>query len=319
VLVPSLAEDLGVSQARTRAELCRGNWRTIARGAVLTRPEEPTRADWADLGIALGGPSAALSGWDAVRVLGLGTPRPPSDEVLVLSRHASNRVIGHVRIRETDRPYRLHLTSEYEREYPLTPVAQAARVVADASRYYRDPAPVCAIVTAAVQRKLCTIDELMTELRDGPRNGSRCLRLALHDATDGARSVAEATASRRMTRARIPAYELNVPVLDRSGRKLFEADALWRGIRAVLEIDSREHHFDEPDWEKTMKRHNRLTRHSLAVEHRPPKELCGRSSAWLDELREWLVARSAEVGVPLPRGHGVIRPPDGVPVPYYLE
>jgi hypothetical protein len=94
--------------------------------------------------------------------------------------------------------------------------------------------------------------------------------------------------------------------------------ALWRDLRAVLEIDSREHHFLEPEWERTMRRHNQLTRHSLAVQHRTPNEISGRSAAWLDELREWLVARAAEVGVPLPRRRGVIRPPGGVPVPYRL-
>jgi hypothetical protein len=91
VLIPSVAGDLGISDARTRAELRRGKCRTIARRAVLTRPEEPTRADWAALGIALGGPTAAMSGWDALRILDLGTEQPPTEEVLVLSRHASNR------------------------------------------------------------------------------------------------------------------------------------------------------------------------------------------------------------------------------------
>ena len=112
VLVPSTAAALGIGRARTRTELRRGNWRSFARGAILTRPEEPTRADWAALGIAIGGPSAALSGWDALRVRGLGAAAPPAEEVLVLSRHTSNRRIGLLRIRETQRGYSSHLTSQ---------------------------------------------------------------------------------------------------------------------------------------------------------------------------------------------------------------
>jgi hypothetical protein len=67
VLIPSVAGDLGISDARTRAELRRGKCRTIARRAVLTRPEEPTRADWAALGIALGGPTGSRNGAAADR------------------------------------------------------------------------------------------------------------------------------------------------------------------------------------------------------------------------------------------------------------
>jgi hypothetical protein len=130
----------------------RGNWRVIARGAILTRPEDPTRADWAAVGIALGGPSAALTGWDALRVRGLGTAMPRAEEVLVLSRHTSNRRIGPLRIRETQRAYSSHLTSADAGDYALFPVVPGYRAVSDASRYYSVLPPLRALVTSAVQR-----------------------------------------------------------------------------------------------------------------------------------------------------------------------
>lgn len=308
VLTPASAAECGITRARTRTELRRGNWRSIARGAILTRPEDPTRDDWAALGIALGGRSAALSGWDAVRAVGLGDGVPPTDEVLVLSRHASNRVVGRVRIRETARRYTVRLTSADHPLHPLTPIVTPARAIADASGYFRHPDPVRSMVTGAVQRRRCTIDALLAELHTGPRHGSRLFRLALADAVDGARSVAEAAACRRMTAARIPAFELNVPIVDRAGDVIGVADVLWRGLRAVLEIDSREYHLSERAWKQTMVRHNRLTRLGLALTHLPPSVVTGRGTAWLTELREWLAARAAECGTTVPPGTGVITP-----------
>lgn len=319
VLVPSSAAACGISRARLRTELRRGNWRCIARGAVLTRPEEPTRDGWAALGIALGGPSAALSGWDAVRAVELGDRVPPSDQVLVLSRHSANRVIGQVRIRETNRPYRTRLTSADHPLHPLTPVVSPARAVADASTYFHRLDPVRAMVTGAVQRNRCTLEELLAELDTGPRNGSRFLRLALSDAVDGARSVAEAKAAERMTAARIPAFELNVPVVDATGTVVAVADVLWRALRAVLEIDSREYHLSEAAWKKTMARHNRLTRAGLALIHLPPSAVTGLASGWLDDLRLWLDDRARELGVSLRCGTGVVRPPAAGPVPFLIN
>jgi hypothetical protein len=318
VLIPATAADLGVSRARIRTELRRGNWRELARGAVLTRPEQPDRADWAALGIALAGPSAALSGWDALRVRGLASSSPPGDEVLVLSRHASNRVIGRVRIRETRRAYSAALTSANAGQFALTPIVSTARAVADASRYCHWLGPVRALVTSAVQRKLCTIEELVQELRDGPRNDTAFFRMALRDALDGARSAAEATCARRLARAPVPQFELNVPILDRSGTLIAVADVLWRALRAVLEIDSREYHFSEQDWKKTMARHNRLTRRGLAVTHYPPSIVSGRDRGWLDEVRDWLDIRCRELGLARPRGRGVVRPLCGEPAPLLL-
>lgn len=319
VLVPSSAAACGISRGRIRAELRRGNWRWLARGAVLTRPDVATRDDWAAVGIAFGGPSAALSGWDAARAAGLGDPVPPGDQVLVLSRHSANRVIGHVRIRETARPYRCRLTSAGHPLHPLTPVVAPARAIADASAYFHRLTPVRAMVTSAVQRGRCTVDELLAELHAGPRQGSRLFRLALADAVDGARSVAEAEAAQRMTKARIPAFELNVPILDAAGAVIAVADVLWRDLRAILEIDSREYHLSETAWKQTMARHNRLTRAAFALTHLPPSEVSGRSAGWLEELSGWLGDRGRELGVPPPRERGVIRPPGGEPVPYVIN
>jgi hypothetical protein len=76
VLTLAQADRLGLSPARTRTELRRGNWQRLAAGIVLTRPDDPTRADWVGVGLALADRGAALTGWDAVRVRGLGDRLP---------------------------------------------------------------------------------------------------------------------------------------------------------------------------------------------------------------------------------------------------
>jgi hypothetical protein len=252
-----------------------------------------------------------------LRVRDLAPSGPPAEEVLVLSQHASSRTIGPLRIRQTQRPYSSHLTSPDAGSYALTPVVSVARAVSDASRYYCVLSPVRSLLTSAVQRRLCTIEALVAEIREGPRNHSALFRLALGDALDGARSEAEARASRRLSREPLPSFELNVPIVRADGTELGVVDALWRELRAVLEIDSREYHFSEADWKKTMERHNRLTRYGLALTHYPPSVVNGRSRAWLDEIDTWLRDRADELGVAWRRGHGVVRP-NGDPVPFVV-
>lgn len=315
VLVPWTARKLAVSRSRIRTELRRGNWRMIARGAVLTRPEAPGRVDWAELGLLVAGPSAALSGWDALRARGLGERNAPTDEVLVLSRRAGNRVLGRVRIRRTRRPYSVTTTSFENAAYPLTPVVAPARAVADTALDCRNLAAVRATVTAAVQRRACSVTDLVAELDGCPRQHSQLFRRALADAVAGARSAAEAAAARRLVRARVPPFELNVPIVDEYGTVIFVVDVLWRALRAALEVDSREHHFSEADWKATLDRHNHLTRYGLAVTHYPPSVISAGGGRWLAEVEDWLAVRAAELAVPTVTKPAIVAPSPGASPP----
>ncbi len=315
ILTAAQAGRLGLTRARTRTELRRGNWQRLASGVLLTRPDEPTRADWAEVGVALAGPGAAVTGWDALRAAGFGerTAPPPSPPV-VLARAGMNRVVGGVRLRRTSRPYTARTVPAAADLLPLTPVVSPARAVADAALEYRDRAAVRALVTSAIQRRACRLDELLAELAGVPRNRSAGLRSALADAADGARSVAEARAARCLARAPVPGFELNVPIV-RGGRVLYVVDVLWRALRAALEIDSREYHFAEADWKATMARHNTLTGLGLAVTHYPPSAVA--RPGWAEQVRAWLAGRAAELGVPMPRTRGVLA--GGAPAPFAVD
>jgi hypothetical protein len=295
VLTPTLAGGCGVSRARIRTEIQRGRWRSLGRGLVLTRPDPPSRADWVLAGLLIAGPEASLSGWDAVRMVGIGERAPPHRPVLVLTTHGGSRRVGQVWIRKVVPPLASRLSAAEDPILPLVRVVPIARALVDTALADGRVQPVRALVTSAIQRELCSIEELRVQLRLAPRRGSAVLRRALSDAIGGARSAAEADAADRLRAYGVPAFELNVPIVY-DNEVIAVADMLWRELRAVLEIDSREFHFSEGDWKATTVRHNRLTTVGLALTHYPPSAI--RGTSWAAEVAKWLRRRADELGLP---------------------
>ncbi|HZE50171.1 MAG TPA: hypothetical protein VE074_11455 [Jatrophihabitantaceae bacterium] len=248
-------------------------------------------------GLAAGGPNSALSGWDAVRLAGLGTRAPPNPDVLVLTTRGESRRVGHAWIRKVKPPLAASLTSAEDPNLPLVRVVPLARAVVDTAIVDGRLRPVRALITSAIQRQLCSAEELCEAARHAPRRDSATLRCALADVVAGARSVAEAEAAQLLRASPVPAFELNVPVVY-AGRVIAVADVLWRELRAVLEIDSREFHFSESEWKSTMTRHNRLTRAGVAVTHYPPSGIRNRGADWAAEVADWLHGRAQELGLP---------------------
>lgn len=311
------AVSLGISRSRIRTELQRGSWRRIATGVVLTVPDAPTRLDWCEAGLALAGPDAGLSGWDAVGLHGIRVEQPAGAPVLVLVRACRSRRVGPILIRRSDRPYLAALTPAEHPVFPLAPLVAPARAVADACLLGADLGPVRATVARAIQIGRCTPDTLAAELARCPRNGSSALRQALAEVAAGARSTAEAATAAQLRRSRLPDFELNVPVLGPNGRIAYVIDVLWRELRAALEIDSREYHFRAADWQATMRRHNLLTGAGLSVVHYAPSQLTA-DGGWLRDVEEWLRRRAAELGVPYVPGSSHRRLGPATPAPLRL-
>lgn len=304
----------GFTHEMQATRITHGQWRRMARGVVLTRPDQPTRRDWAQTGLILAGAGAAISGWDAARMYELVSGSPPDPLVLILTPTAMGRVVGQVRIRRTRRQFvRLPLGDDAH-------VVAPARAVADTALQSHSPRAVRAVVTASIQRGRCNPAELIHELSQCPRNHSAGLRTALADVMGGARSVAEAEAADRLVQARVPDFELNVPVLDAAGRQIYVVDMLWRELMVALEIDSREFHFSEHDWQQTMARHNALTAAGLTVLHYAPSVTRGRG--WADEVAAILRNRAVALGLATPRPGGApvrtaraVRPPVPLQLP----
>ena len=298
VISVSHAQRLGMSRSALEHARKRFGWQLLTRGILLTAPGEPTRTDWINVGLELAGPVSAISGWDAVRIVGLGEQRPPCAEVLILTRTGRNRLIGGVRLRLTARPFRSWPLPADHPELAFAPVVHTARAVADTALQYTRLAPVRALVTSAVQKRRCEVEEVIAEVDNGPRNHSALLRRAVVDLRNGARSVAEAEAIDMLRSSAVPIFDANVLIITVSGRTLARVDVLWRELRAVLEIDSRQFHFTEEDWNKTRARHNLLTTSGLALEHHSPREITSGGHEWATQIERWLRGRAAELGVP---------------------
>lgn len=318
VLATRDAARIGYSRAAFRHAIARGWWQRLVPGVVLTVPGEPTRTDWACVGLSAAGPGSAVSGWDAVRLAGLGSPHPPSAQVLVLATGGRHRVAGQVRIRPTRRQFVAAPTPTSHAGRGMVPVVHIARAVADTALEYRRLEPVRALTTSTIQRGLCTPADLVAELDQGPRNRSALLRRALADVLDGARSIAEAEAADALRSAPVPSFELNVAIVDRSGAVHAVVDLLWRELRAVAEIDSREYHFSELDWKRTSRRHNILTTAGFAVQHFTPSEIRSDPGRWAADVVTWLRARAVELGIEYAAGDGPRRAGQDGPEPFVL-
>jgi very-short-patch-repair endonuclease len=267
-------------------------------GVYLSRPDPPERADWIRAGLEIAGPAGVLSGWDAARAHQVGADSPPTDEVLILCHRGGFRTVGQVLVRPSQRP--LACARRVVPGVGWIVVAGCARAVADTSLMYRTLPPVRALVTSAVQAQRCTIEDLEQELANGPQRASAHLRRAISDVVGGAASISEAELADLMRAAGLPEFELNVPIVDQAGRHIATADVLWRALRAVLEVDSKRHHFLEADWARTMRRHNSLMRHGLAIAHYPPAEFGAEPHRVTAEIDSWLRSRAVELGVSYP-------------------
>ncbi|HEY2490460.1 MAG TPA: hypothetical protein VGI37_13215 [Streptosporangiaceae bacterium] len=131
---------------------------------------------------------------------------------------------------------------------------------------------VCAVVADSVQRRWCRVAELAGELRRGPVTGSAYLRQVLAEAADGIRSSAEADFRDLVKRAGLPMPMFNARLY--VGEAVIAvADAWWPEAAVAAEVDSREWHLSPGDWERTLRRHARLTAHGILMLHFTPKQV----------------------------------------------
>jgi very-short-patch-repair endonuclease len=175
------------------------------------------------------------------------------------------------------------------------PIAPVARAVADAVVGYGTLDDARALVALAVQRGSTAIDDLAAELAAGPHRGSAHLRLALDEIRDGARSAPEARAATALRRGGITGFEQNVEVYAHGRR--FVADFLWRALRAILEVDGRDYHFDAREWMATNRRDAQLESAGYSVIHVTPSDLKDEAD-FVGRVRLWLAGRARRTVLP---------------------
>lgn len=278
---------LGFTASAIDHRLATRRWHRVLPATYLTG-NTLTWDDRLAAALAFGGPNALLTSAAALADLGLRCVSRPEKILLLVPRAHHIRPAGFVRLRRTDR---MPLVAQIAGPRRAAP----ARAVADLALEWRILDDVRTLVSQAVRARLCSIPELWTEYEEGPHKHSANLRRAIVDIDAGAWSAPEARAASLLINANVPPFEQNARVNFPDGTWLY-VDFLWRALRAVLEIDSDEHHADPLQRDRTDARHLKLHSLGLSVVHRRPAVLFREPARFQREMSRWLSARAHEVG-----------------------
>ena len=172
-----------------------GPWQALLPGIYLAVTGTPTFEQKEMAALLYAGPESLVTGRAALWHHGIGSGWPPPDVVDVLLPAERQRVdVNFVRLHRTSRlpspatalaPGGAAATGSAAAAgaWPASPLrlAPAPRAVADAAWQLTSLDDVRAVVADALSSGRCTLDELTTELNQGPIRGSALFRSALAD------------------------------------------------------------------------------------------------------------------------------------------
>lgn len=264
-----------------------GRWRVILPG-VYAASDGIVSGDQREMAAMLyAGPSAVMTGAFAVRHYGLVASGPDYIEVLVPVEEHRRQSIRFLRLIHTER-----MPAEVTQAGPIR-VAGPARAIADAVRGYRDIHHAQDVISAALQRHLCTLAELGIELREGPTRGSAMLRDGLRDAATAIWSSAEGDFMALIRDSDLPQPQYNVALYTLDGIALGIVDAWWGEAGVAAEVESQEFHFLRSDWQNTMDRSNKITKYRVQLLHFPPTKIKSDGRTVLADLADAIAAGMA--------------------------
>jgi hypothetical protein len=151
-------------------------------------------------------------------------------------------------------------------------LAMPPRAIIDAAQHLVSMPDLRAVVAGAVQLRLCTLEEMRAELSSSRNRNAAKLRLVFEEVAAGIRSAPEADLMELIRRADLPAPLYN-PDLYLDSVFLARPDAWWREVSVAAEVDSRAHHSSADDWQRTMRRHTRMTAAGIRLLHFSPAEI----------------------------------------------
>ncbi|MEO6886917.1 MAG: hypothetical protein ABI232_11640 [Jatrophihabitantaceae bacterium] len=277
----------GYSRRAIEHRLATDRWHLVLPRTYLTG-NTLTWTDRLNAALTFAGPDALLTGAAALADHGLRSVSRPDQVLLLVPRQVHVRPTGWVRLRRTSR-------MPPPAPGPGPACADLARAIADLALERRRLGDVTALVAQAVRADLCTVEALAAELAAGPQRGSRNLRLALESVTAGAWSAPEAFTARVLRRAGFPPFEQNARI-DLPDGSYVIVDFLWRLLRAVLEVDSDEHHYLNPaDRDYTSRRASKLQTYGYSVMSRRPALIHSDTSQFVRDAHLWLTARARQI------------------------
>lgn len=269
-----------------------GPWRAMLPGVYLTMTGTPTPEQRDMAALLYAGSQSVITGAVAVRRHRLSCAGLNLIDVLIPA-DVRRRSTGFVRIERTTRmPGNVYETGPIRFTAPH-------RAVADAARKMTSFADVQAVVCAALQRNRCTLALLVEELAEGPSAGSRSLRRALAEVSDGVRSSAEADLRKLIDHSDLEKPLYNARLYTPDGDFIAKPDAWWQRAGVAGEVDSREYHMEAADYRNTQMRHNRMESYGINVQHWLPSVITNDSRIVLSDLRRALEAGYARPPLPI--------------------
>lgn len=255
-----------------------GPWQRLLPGVILTQTGAATEAQRIGAALAYAGADALLTGAVACRLYGL-RRLPLGNQLHVLVPASQQPATARfVLVERTTRMPEPLLVEGW-------PTAPRVRAVLDAARRIRHLDGVRALIAEAIQRGLCTVDELVTELEAGSRAGSARPRRVLREVGAGVHSVAEIDALRLVRRSTVlPALQWNVPICDQRGAFIAIPDAWADDVAMAWEIDSYEFHLSPEQYDRTLRRHATMLSAGIVVAHTTPARLRREPDEVLREL-----------------------------------
>lgn len=235
--------------------------------------------------LAAMGPDSLLCGATAAAVWGLRRSR---------AGEAVHVAVPHGRHRRKVPGVRVHQMVRWEPSrwggWPVTAVRETLIGLAGAHPdKLRFPA------LAAVQRGLIAPTDL-AGVAGVPTHFRGVWRAVAEEAAAGAESGAEALYWRALAAAGIPLPRLNAAY--EVGGTVFRIDALWEGLRLGAEIDGREHHTREADFESDRVRQNLLLTSGLVLIRFSASQVMTDRAGAVSSTAAALRARAAELEAP---------------------
>ena len=272
--------DAGVPESTVYAR-CRpgGPWQLLLPATVLLSNGRPTPDQLVVAGLLYAGQNAVVTGIEAARRHGVRRGPDNNGHLHILVPHDQQPASsGHVVIERTRRMPRSVVRDG-------VPLAPAARAVVDGARRISSPRVTTELVADAVQRGLCTLDQLWREIEAAQRRGTAIPRAVLREVSAGIRSAAERDAKALWRRSGLPEPWWNAAVYDADGRFLGIADAWWDGVALAWEINSLAWHLGPKDYAREQVRTALFTAAGIPVLPTLPKRLTDDGAAVLRELR----------------------------------
>jgi hypothetical protein len=262
-------------------------WRRLAPSVFLSSDLPPTDPQLVSAARLHAGDDVVVTGAVACRALDM--PYAPQEPVVEVIIPSGTRVVStpYIVVHQSDRQTPTWVRAGVRHAMPL-------RAVVDAGRRLDDLRTVRALLLGAVCRGFCSAAELAAEVEAGPQRGSGLVRRAADDALAGAWSAPEAEAADLVGRAvragRLPPFLLN-PTLHVSGRRVGMPDGWVVGTGVGWQVDSREFHAEEDDFDATLAVHDGFAEHGLTLLHVTPRRLRRLGPAWVELLVGAVAAR----------------------------